>query len=94
MDNRIQRVLGLFKSRYSLKEVISLISSRLSWSKTQDLKYYDEQAIYELLMDFILSYETELESLLNKDISEMPLYLNDENDFCKLLAKWRLSCGH
>jgi len=55
--------------------------------------YYEDNVLWAFIGDLILSKTDTLYYILSKDMSEMPLLLNHESFYARILVRWRLNCG-
>ena len=94
MENKVDRVMTHIRGHYSSEEIVTLVSTVLGWGSAIELSFYDDRAIGELLIEIVMSHESDIDTIMSKGIDEMPLYINHGSEISRLVVKWRMSCGH
>jgi len=95
-DERISRLpVYLSEEINSLKAIASeehwtLDSYSRSYSNNQDPPLYNANSFYEYLDEGL---DPNMISLLLEDMTRMPLYINDEQAWCRAMSRWRLKIG-
>lgn len=92
VDDRYKAVVEYLKVRYSPEQLMALTASLMGWDFSS-IRYESASSMLEILKDFILGKESAFEAMLNKDIDDMPLYVNHGTPISKAVSVWRLLCG-
>jgi hypothetical protein len=91
-DLRFGEVIEQLSTSYKTEELKALVGSMLGWGPSE-VKYEDHRAIMEILSDIVLGKESSFRIMLNKPLTELPLYLVNGAKDDRKIAKWRLRCG-